>query len=147
METLEFNIRINANAEKVWQSLWDSENYKKWASVFYPGSQYKTDDFAQGSRIYFISPIGDGMFSVIEKMEINKMVVFRHLGEVKEFVEQAVTDPSKSWENALESYKLRQEVTGTSLIVKVDILEDFRDYMNKTFPLAIQVIKQISETI
>lgn len=146
METLEFNILINANAGKVWQSLWESENYKKWASVFNPGSQFKTDHFAQGNKIYFTSPNGDGIVSMIEKMEINKMVVFRHLGEVKEFVELAVTDPSKSWANALESYELRQEETGTSLMVKVDIVEDFREYMNKTFPSALQVIKQISES-
>jgi uncharacterized protein YndB with AHSA1/START domain len=38
MEKLEFEIIINVSANKVWEAMWNEENFKKWTSAFCEGS-------------------------------------------------------------------------------------------------------------
>ena len=66
METLKFHSTINAPKEKVWATLWNDNTYRQWTSVFSEGS-YAESDWNEGSKILFLSPKGEGMFSVIDK--------------------------------------------------------------------------------
>ena len=43
MKKLQFSIEINAPKEKVWDTLWQDENYRKWTSVFMEGSFAESD--------------------------------------------------------------------------------------------------------
>jgi hypothetical protein len=139
MTTLNFSVTINAPKEKVWDKLWSDASYRQWTSAFSEGS-YAESDWKEGSKVLFLSPGGDGMFSVIEKKVPFEEMTFKHLGEVKKGVEEP-----KDWAGARESYQLK-EVNGTTQVqVKVDITEDFQDYMNDKFPKALAILKQISE--
>jgi len=145
METLNFTIQINATPEKVWQSLWEIENYKLWTSPFCKGSYYKTDSFTEGSKIQGLTPSGDGMYSILETIKENEFLAFKHLGEIKNFEEMPITGESETWTGAMETYTLKEIENGTELTVNVDTLESFVDFMNKTFPLALKELKRISE--
>lgn len=145
MTTLEFRITIHADSAKVWNALWAIENYKSWSDTFCEGSYYKTEQFVEGSKIHFLSPGGQGIFSIIDKLEINKYLAFKHLGEIKDFEEQLSGAGSEMWSNAMETYSLEVSGNETILTVRVDIIEAYADYMRKTFPLALQKIKLISE--
>lgn len=145
MKTLEFTIQINATAEKLWNCLWELENYTKWTSTFCKGSYYKTDSFSQGTKIHLLSPDGGGMYSILDKIIEHKILIFRHIGELKNFEEQPIDEKTQVWTNALESYELKSNENGTELIVKMDTIEEYIDYMNKTFPLALQELKKIAE--
>ncbi|NJM79532.1 MAG: hypothetical protein HC854_07840 [Flavobacterium sp.] len=74
MEVQKFEISIKATAEKVWQVLWNDLTYRQWTTPFFVGS-YAKSDWKQGSRIYFLSPDGRGMFSRILILETNKTMV------------------------------------------------------------------------
>lgn len=87
MIKLEFKVNINCTPEHLWLCLWESEYYKQWTRIFTPGSYYKTEAFIQGSIIHFLSPEGHGMYSRIETLEPNKYIVFKHLGDIKDFQE------------------------------------------------------------
>ncbi|MBU3661499.1 MAG: hypothetical protein FGM14_16665 [Flavobacteriales bacterium] len=145
MENLIFKISISATAEKVWDSLWEIENYKKWTSVFCDGSYYKTNDFSQGNKIHLLAPNGGGMYSILEKIVENETLVFKHLGELKNFEEQPNDEATQGWSNALESYELKQKGNEIELTVQVETVEEYVAHMNKTFPLALQELKNISE--
>ncbi len=144
MKTLQFKIHLNSSAEKVWNSLWQIENYKKWTNPFCEGTYYKTENFIQGSKIHFLSPNGAGMYSIIDTLIENKWIIFKHIGELNNFEEQPINEKTKQWTNAIESYELVNEQNGTTLFVNVDIAEEFADYMNTTFPLALDELNKIA---
>lgn len=144
MKTLQFTININASPQKVWTCLWEIENYKKWTSAFIEGSYYKTDSFTEGNKIHLLAPNGEGMYSLLEKIEEPNFLAFKHLGELKNFEEQVNTNPN--WTNAIESYRLLSSENGTLLKVEVDTLEEYVDFMNKLFPIALQKLKALAES-
>ena len=139
MTTLNFSVEINAPKEKVWQILWDDQSYRQWTSVFMEGS-YAKSDWQEGSKIEFLTPKGDGMYSTIHKKIDNSQMVFKHLGEVKDGVET----PS-NWGDAFESYFLTEKGTGTELRVELNTTEDYQKYFNDTFPKALNLVKQLAE--
>ena len=145
METLNFTIQINATPEKVWNCLWDIENYKIWTNPFCKGSYYKTDSFKEGSKIHLLTPSGDGMYSILETVKENDFLAFKHLGDIKNFEEMPITGESETWTGAMETYTLKEIENGTELTVNVDTLESYVDFMKKTFPLALNELKRISE--
>ncbi|MEO8517484.1 MAG: hypothetical protein ABI426_12090 [Flavobacterium sp.] len=67
MKKATFNININATNQKVWQTLWDDNTYKKWTSVFSEGSR-AVSDWKEGSTIQFLNDNNDGMYSIIENV-------------------------------------------------------------------------------
>src|SRR5258705_11981452 len=103
MTTLKFNAKINAPKEKVWATLWNDTTYKQGTDAFMEGS-YAESDWKEGSKILFLSPGGNGMFSIIEKKVPNEQMVFKHLGEIKNGVEEP-----KDWGEAIESYHLEEK--------------------------------------
>jgi uncharacterized protein YndB with AHSA1/START domain len=55
MQKLNFSTTIDAPKEKVWQVLWDHDNYRKWTAPFCEGSYAETDS-KEGSKVLFLSP-------------------------------------------------------------------------------------------
>ena len=139
MTTLNFSVEINAPKEKVWQILWDDQSYRQWTSVFMEGSHAKSD-WQEGSKILFIAPSGDGMFSTIHKKVDNSQMVFKHLGEIKGGIET-----TSNWGGAFESYFLTDKDGATELKVELNTTEDFQQYFKDTFPKALALVKQLAE--
>ena len=139
MTTLKFNAKINAPKEKVWATLWNDTTYRQWTAAFMEGS-YAESDWKEGSKILFLTPKGDGMFSIIEKKVPNQEMTFKHLGELKKGVEEP-----KDWEGAKESYHLEEKNGVTELDVQLESIGEFEQYFNDTFPKALNVLKQIAE--
>ena len=81
------------------------------------------------------------MYSIIDTNIQNKQMTFRHLGSVKD----GKQIPEKDWENAVEEYILNEENGKTTLKVSLDTVEEYADMFNKTFPKALQKVKEISE--
>lgn len=101
MKKLQFTIEINASKEKVWDALWNDQNYRNWTSVFHEGSHYESD-LHEGSEIFFLGPEKSGMYAKIEKLVPNEKMYFLHLGEYKDGEKQEGT----FGEEAIEQYDL-----------------------------------------
>lgn len=149
MKKLQFSIDIKAPKEEVWKVLWNDATYKKWSSAFMEGS-YAVTDWNEGSRVKFLSPGGDGMFSIIDKKITNEFMSFKHLGIIKNGKEEPDSEESKKLSGAMENYKLREVGGITKLHVEVDVTdlgtgEDYVDMMNKAFPRALEKVKELSE--
>lgn len=143
LKKVSFSTSINAPANKVWDILWNDETYPKWTSVFMEGSCAQSD-WNEGSKIHFTDGKGGGMYSIIEKKVPGEFMSFRHMGEVKDGVEQPV-DEAKGWNNSHENYTLKETDGKTDLTVEIDVVEEMMDYFNKTFPAALEKIKQLAE--
>jgi uncharacterized protein YndB with AHSA1/START domain len=144
MTTLEFKIEINAPKEKVWDVLWNDATYKQWTAVFCEGT-YVVSDWKEGSKIHFLSPNGDGMNSVIYKKIPNEYIAFKHISELKNFVEMPIDPKTQGWTGAMETYQLTENNGLTVLEVKMDSVEKYVDYFKTTFPKGLDMLKKLSE--
>ena len=145
MEKLHFTTSINASKEKVWSCLWQDENYRKWTSAFAEGS-HAVSDWKEGSKILFLSPSGEGMYSTIDKLVPNEFMAFKHNGIVKDGKEQPMDEETKKWSGAMETYALKENNNQTELVVDVDITEDHKDYFLNAFPKAMGILKELAES-
>lgn len=144
MKKNKFSIEIKAPKEKVWDTLWNDDTYRKWTSVFSEGS-YAQTDWKEGSKVLFLSPEGEGMYSTIAKKVTNELMSFKHLGVVKGGKEQPADDETKKWSGAMENYSLKEKERSTELTVEMDMTEEHEKYFSETFPKALEKVKSLAE--
>ncbi|HLP49331.1 MAG TPA: hypothetical protein VK154_00460 [Chitinophagales bacterium] len=144
MKKVKYATNINASKQTVWEVLWGDATYPQWTSVFSQGSRAETD-WKEGSRVKFLSGTGDGMYSEIAKRTDNEFMSFRHIGMLKNGTEQPVDEETQKWSGSTENYTLKENGTGTELLVELDITEDHEHYFNKTFPKALDKVKELAE--
>ncbi len=143
MKTTNFSVIINASPKKVWQVLWSDPTYRQWTSAFQVGS-YAVSDWKQGSKINFLSPEGNGMYSTINECIPFEKMSFIHLGEIKNFVEQPETPESKKWSGSKEIYTLTKKENQTVLEVSFDSSDEFTAYFESAFPKALEIVQKIA---
>ena len=144
MQTLQFTIEINAQASKVWRVLWDDATYRKWTTAFCEGS-YAVSNWNEGDPVHFLSPNGDGMYSIIDEKIDEKLMSFRHIGNIKNHVEQPIDEETKLWSEAKEIYTLKEANNQTTLTVTIDALDLYADFFNGSMPKAMELLKNLSE--
>lgn len=145
MEKMKFSTDINASSEKVWKVLWNDDSYRKWTNVFYEGSYAETQDWKEGSKVLFLSPERDGMVSRVVANKPNRFMSFEHLGMVKKGVEDTESEEVKGWAGAKENYTLTEENGKTNLFVEMDSNAEMKEYFEKTWPLALEKVKELAE--
>jgi hypothetical protein len=136
---LKFTIDVNVPKEKLWETLWNDATYREWTAAFTEGS-YAESDWNEGSKVLFLSPDGNGMFGIIDKKIPYRQMTFKHLGEIKNGVEEP-----KDWGGALESYHLEDIAGGTRLDVELDATGEFETYLKNAFPKALEKLRQVAE--
>ena len=144
IKKLIFTQEINASAETVWNLMWDKKVYIDWTSPFCEGSYY-AGEIELGSRIHFMTPSGQGMYGDVFYLIPNKFIIFKHIGNVLNFNEMPLDAETEKWTGSFETYKLDEVDGRTTLIVEVDCVEQYVNYMNEKFPFALQELKKISE--
>ena len=144
MEKQEFKTSIDAPAEKVWNILWNDETYRAWTSVFSEGS-YAETDWKKGSKVLFLDGTGQGMVSRIADNIPNQYLSIQHLGTVKDGKEDLDSEETQKWAGGFENYTLKSDNGRTELIVDIDIIDEYKDYFLKTWPKAMDRIKELAE--
>ncbi len=146
MVAKKFSIEIATEPNKVWHVLWNQQFYAQWTTPFGEGS-FALSDWREGSRIHFLSPSGDGMYSQIKTLVVNQNMFFTHIGYLKNFEEQPLDDETKQWNDARENYTLTPHENGTTLTVDMDLMEKYVSFFEKTFPEGLQLVKKLSESL
>lgn len=147
MEKLHYEEKIHASKEKVWNTLWQYDNYRKWTSVFTEGSDVKTNNWQEGSKVLFLDNKGAGMVSRVAANKPNEFMSFEHLGEVHDGIEDTQSEKVKQWAGSHENYSLKEEDGTTTLVVEMDCTPEFKSYFEKVWPTAMQKIKQLAESV
>ncbi|WP_298394510.1 SRPBCC domain-containing protein [Flavobacterium sp.] len=144
IQKLVFEVEINAAAEHIWSKMWDKKSYSDWTTPFCAGTYY-TGEIEQGSRIHFIAPSFEGMYSDVFYLIPNKLLIFKHIGNLKDLKEVPLDAESEKWTGSFETYKLNEIDGVTTVIAEIDCVADYINYMKEKFPLALQELKKISE--
>ena len=160
MKKLQFKISINAPVTKVYDFMLGINNkstYEEWTALFNPTSTYE-GSWNKGNKILFIGTDEHGekggMVSKIAENIPNQFVSIQHYGLLKADQEITKGPEVESWANGFENYTFGEnnaipdDSVGqgtTTVIVDLDITEDFLDYMNETYPKALDKLKEICE--
>lgn len=145
MTHLQPTIHINASPEKIWKILWDDATYRIWVAPFCEGSYYKTERFEEGATIHFLTPTGEGMYSIIDKIIPNRFLAFRHKGSIINYEEQDFTPETEAWHDVLETYEVIPAKNGTTLKVELDTTEQYREFMTNALDQSLKEIKRLAE--
>lgn len=146
MKPMNFSITIRAPKEKVWNTMLQPETYRIWTAEFGEGSYYE-GSWEQGERIRFLGPDGSGgMTSVIAENEPYQFISIRHLGIVKNGIDDTESPEAKAWSSAYENYTLDERGGLTELKVEMSAIPaEFEQYMADTWPKALARLKSLCE--
>lgn len=156
MKKLQFKVSINAPVAKVYDFMLGKNSkstYEQWTSLFNPTSTYE-GSWDKGNKILFvgIDEKGEkgGMVSRIAENIFNRFVSIQHYGLLK--ADKEITDGPEveKWANGFENYTFEENngpdsYRDTTLTVDLDTAEDFLDYMNQTYPKALDKLKELCE--
>ena len=149
LEVINFEISINAPAEKVFKTMLEDKSYREWTSVFNETSHYK-GSWNKGSKILFVGSDKDGnMGGMVSKVRENipgKFISIEHLGVLKGDEEITSGPEVESWAGALENYNFKTSNGNTVVEVDMDSNEDFKSYFEETWPKALNKLKAICES-
>ncbi|HTE25813.1 SRPBCC family protein [Flavitalea sp.] len=151
MKKIKFNVSINAPAKKVYDVMLGINNkstYEQWTALFNPTSTYE-GSWNKGSKMLFIgiNEKGEkgGMVSEIADNIPNRFISIRHYGLLQANVEITDGPEVEKWANGFENYTFEENNEITMVTVDLDTTEDFVDYMNQTYPKALDKLKEICE--
>ena len=151
MEKLQFKISINAPVTKAYDfmlGIKSKSTYEEWTSLFNPTCTYE-GSWDKGSKILFMGTDENGekggMVSKIVENIPNQFVSIQHFGILQGDKEITDGPEVEKWANGLENYTFEENNGTTTITVDLDMTEDFVDYMNDTYPKALNKLKEICE--
>lgn len=146
MKPLHYTIKIQAPVEKVWHAMLDDATYREWTAVFDPSSRF-IGTWEKGSKMLFVGgEKGDmGMVSYIEEVRPHEFVSIKHVGMLKDGVEDTTSEDAKKWAPAYENYTFKVMGSETEVVVDVDMDEKYAEEFDRMWPAALQKLKEIAE--
>ena len=151
MKKLQFQVSINAPVTKIFDFMLGINNkstYEQWTSLFNPTSTYE-GSWDKGNKMLFIGvdEKGEkgGMVSRIVENNPNRFVSIQHYGLVKADMEITEGPEVEKWANGFENYAFEENNGITKVTVELDTTDDFIDYMEQTYPKALDKLKEICE--
>jgi hypothetical protein len=109
-----------------------------------PGSFYE-GSWDRGAKIRFLAPEGDGMSSEIAENRKYKFISIKHLGIIKNGVEDTESPEAKAWAPAYENYTFSERGGATEVRVDVDTASEYEKMFGDVWPKALLRLKQIVE--
>lgn len=142
MNEMKFTIDINASKEKVWNTLWQDETFRKWAGLIDPGT-YMKGELAAGNEVEFISAEnGYGVTSLVEKVTPNEFLLLRHQADTQN---TGADTREKEWTGGAESYALTENDGMTTLTAAFDVPPELEEYFQENYPKALAKVKDLAE--
>ena len=147
-QKLNFHINIDAPVDVVYKTVIDSNLFMDWTSAFGPGSYYK-GNWEKGSKMIFIADMEDGsqagMISHIKDHVPKQLISIEHLGMLQNGEEILEGEDVDSFKGSIENYSFSTNGKITTMIVNTDVFMETDSFFNKTWPLALERIKELSE--
>jgi len=151
MTNLQFKISINVPVARVYDCMLginSKSTYEQWTALFNPTSTYE-GSWEKGSKILFVGvdEKGEkgGMVSRIAENIPNEFVSIQHYGLVIAGKEITEGPEVEKWANGLENYSFEESDGVIIVTVTLDTTEEFIDYMNESYPKALDKLKEICE--
>jgi hypothetical protein len=153
MQKLQFRKEINAPVLKVYETmlgLKEKSTYEYWTATFNPTSTFE-GTWAKGSKILFVG-VDDtgkksGMVSEVVENKPAELVFIRHNGFLDGDLEITSGDLVEKWSGGNEIYHFEEHNDKTIVIVDIDVVDEYLDFFNTTYPKAMDKLKEICEKI
>lgn len=151
MKKLQFKVSINSPVTNIYDFMLginSKSTYEQWTYLFNPTSTYEWT-WDKWNKILFIWVDEKwekwGMVSKIAENIPNKFVSIQHYGLLKGDKEITEWPEVEKWANWFENYTFEENNWLTTVIVDLDTTEDFVDYMNESYPKALDKLKELCE--
>jgi hypothetical protein len=151
MIKLQFTSTIQAPAAKVFDLMLGLSNkatYEAWTAAFNPTSTYE-GNWEKGSKMLFIGIDENGqkggMVSNIAEYIPNIFVSIQHYGLLTAGNEITAGPEVEKWAHGFENYSFEVHQGTTRVTVDLDTADDFEDYMNEHYPIALEALKSHCE--
>jgi hypothetical protein len=145
MKTLHYRTTISAGKQRVWQTMLDPVQYRKWAAAFSSDSQFE-GEWREGSHMNFFDPAMGGTRALLEEVKPYDLIRARHIALLeKDGTEDTESETAKKWIGAVEIYSFKEENGVTELSIEMKTPEDFVEMFNEGWPKAFQVLKDLCE--
>lgn len=145
---LHFKTTIHATAEKVYETLTDTEKYKLWASAFFPGCYFE-GSWEKGSKIHFLGVDENGekggMLALVAENIPGQLISLIYQGIIKGEEEITEGKEVEDWKGGFENYTLKEKDGVTELTVDISAIREFQDFFSESWPLALTEIKKLAE--
>lgn len=139
---MQFSIEIHATKNRVWNTLWQDETFREWASIIDPET-YMVGDLKEGNEIQFISSAsGYGVTSLVEKLVTSEFLLLRHRIDPQEGGKR---EREKEWADGEERYSLVEKDGTTTLTVIFDVPSELEEEFKVNYPKALGRVKVLAE--
>ncbi len=122
----------------------DLDTYREWTSAFNEGSTYE-GGWNEGDEIRFLGPNDDGtasgLLGTIVENRLHEFVLIRYLGDIVNGVENR-EGPAVGLH---ESYSFNETDGVTTLVVELEVPDEWADSMRGMWSEAIVTIKRLAE--
>jgi hypothetical protein len=144
MENLRLSVDVDAPAQHVWNVMLDLDTYREWTGSFHEGSTYE-GGWNAGDDIRFVGPNDNGtvngLFGTIVANRLYEFVSVRYLGEIENSVENR-EGPAVGMH---ESYSFSETDGVTTLVVEIELPDEWADDMRSMWSEAMVTIKRLAE--
>lgn len=148
METIQFSILINADKQKVWDTMLEDKTYREWTKAFHAGSYYE-GNWKKGSEIRFLGPNEDGtlggMLSRIDENIKYQYISIEHLGVIKNGKVDTTSEEAKKWTPSFENYTFTEKGDQTELKIEMMVDPSYKAMFEDMWPKALDELKNLSE--
>jgi hypothetical protein len=151
MKKVQYAIAVHAPASKVFTTMLgigNKSNYEQWTALFNPTSTYE-GTWEKGSKMFFcgVDENGNkgGLVSEIVEHIPNEFISIHHYGLLQGDNEITSGAEVEKWAGGQENYTFKESQGITTITVDLDTPEDFVDYMNESYPKALDKLKELCE--
>ncbi|RZL34917.1 MAG: SRPBCC domain-containing protein [Rubrivivax sp.] len=146
MKDLRFDIDIAAPVARVWDCAFDAIAYRDWTRAFCEGSYFE-GSWAQGSRMRFLDPDGNGMDALVEENRLHERLALKLVGSLTQG--RPSPDGTLAAHPGYEIYEFSATAGGgTHLVIQLRGWDDgFADMMAGLWPDALRRLKALSESV
>jgi uncharacterized protein YndB with AHSA1/START domain len=146
MKTLHYEISINAEPRKVWETMLEKETYIQWTDAGWPGSSYH-GEWKQGASIRFTGEDGGGgTLAEITEYQPYSRVAARHVAILTEDGgEDRESDMAKGWIGTREEYTFTAENGSTKIEVDLTTNPEWASMFDEGWPKALEALKALAE--
>ena len=139
---MQFSIEIHATKERVWDTLWQDETFREWASII-DSETYMMGDLKEGNQIQFISAAnGYGVTSLVEKLVAGEFLLLKHRSDTQETGKR---ERDNQWTGGEETYTLKEVDGMTTLTVAFGVPPEMEEHFQVNYPKALERVRLLAE--